>query len=319
MSSVVAARSLVARLRTTMHKMSYMPHHGIRQIGPASSSSNNTTITPIAYCCHDQFITRQRLFSSVSSKPNPSSSDSTNSTSTKPTTTSTSTSTTDASSSNSDTTTTPVDAETITKQVDALMSEAANRATRYVYLRTLPLSEQSVFSNYTTSDLKSIGDAIETRVRIVLSSQLTKTHHHNNDNSLQITPGSRTAVHVHTAALAVATWHVLHPGWIPDEQRVINMIRRAFGAPVLEEDGMTDEEKLTLNDGLTARLDYWVVRTALWFAFDKMMAVKRMTKNTMSDFGADFKMRVDDGVVGGLEQHILSVGKFFFPFPLVFC
>lgn len=314
-----ATRSIILRLRT-LHKMRYAPPPGVRQVHATGSSSNAMSPASIpSYYQHDYALwTHRRLLSSMSSKP------STTSTTTTTTSTVSTTEKNNNSSSSSDssrndtskncmddtTTTTPtIDTETITKQVDALMAERPNRATRYVYLRTLPLSEQAVFSTYNTTDLASIGEAIETRTRTILFSQLTKNHH--NQQLLHIVPGSRTAVHVHTAALAVATWHVLHPGWIPDEQRVINMIRRAFGAPVLAEDGMSDEEKATLNDGVTVRPDYWVVRTALWFAWDKMTAVRKMTANMMSDFGSDFVMRVDDVTVAGLEQHILSVGKFY--------
>lgn len=48
--------------------------------------------------------------------------------------------------------------KTLTKQVDYQMSEAANRAILRFYLRTLPLSQQSVFSKYTTHYLTSIGN-----------------------------------------------------------------------------------------------------------------------------------------------------------------
>lgn len=75
---------------------------------------------------------------------------------------------------------------------------------------------------------------------------------------------------------------------------------------------MTDEEKLPLNNVLSARQEYWVVSTALWLAFYKMIAIEQMKKNLMSDFEVHFQMRVDYVTVGGLQQRILSIDKYMY-------
>lgn len=176
------------------------------------------------------------------------------------------------------------------------MTNSSNRATRYVYLRTLPLRKQEVLSTYNMDELSG---QIEDSTKRVCERHLDKV------------TDDRSVVHLHTAALAIATHRTLLP-IIKSEERVLNMIRAAFGAPLEVESTMTDEDKLVLNDDLTMRPDFWVVRTALWFAFDKMDAVRRMIVNFVSDFGTSFDAKTEERVIAGLPQQILTVRKCFY-------
>lgn len=175
-----------------------------------------------------------------------------------------------------------------------IMELSANRATRYVYLRTLPLAREDSISR---DKIKDIAATIEARTTALC------------DKHAETASDDRAAVHLHTTALAIATYRVLSP-YVKDDIRVCNTIRAGFGAPLAEHPAMSDEEKLTLNDGQAARPDYWVIRAALWFAFDKLAAIRRMTANMISDFGPSFDTHAVDDDKAGLKRHVLYVSKF---------
>lgn len=117
----------------------------------------------------------------------------------------------------------------------------------------------------------------------------------------------RAAVHLHMAALAIATHRALVP-YIRSEVRVSNIIRAGFGAELLAEAGESEEETRGRKTAEKRRPDFWIVRTALWFSLDRMKAVRRMTANMMRDFGASFsKEAVDDRDEDGRQRHSLLV------------
>lgn len=94
----------------------------------------------------------------------------------------------------------------VSKQVDALIFEAANHATCYIYMRTLPTSEQHVSSHSSTADLASIGNAIETLKRAVLASQISKHTSTSDGPLIQTVIGSHTALDMHKTAVSVESW-----------------------------------------------------------------------------------------------------------------
>lgn len=176
-----------------------------------------------------------------------------------------------------------------------VMTLPSNRTTRFVYLRTLPLARQTEFSGRE----EEFGRQIEHAAKGVVSRHLSKI------------VDDRAAVHVHTAALAVATKKTLGP-FLGNKITLENMVRAGFGAPLIpDETTMSDEELLVLNDDQKVRPDYWVVRFALWLAFDKMAAIRRMTQNMVKDFGKAFTTSSISDEIVGMPRHTLLVRKLF--------
>lgn len=176
---------------------------------------------------------------------------------------------------------------------DGVMNASANRATRFIFLRTLPLKKHDTLA----PQVETLVASIESKTRTVCRAHL------------QHVLDDRAAVHLHTAALAIAAFRTL-AGFVRNDIKVENMIRAGFGAPLLVEPTMSEEDLLTLNDDQTLRPDFWIVRMALWFAFDKMAAVRKMTSNMVNDFGKSFETDAIDDVPGGLPRHVLRVSKF---------
>lgn len=175
----------------------------------------------------------------------------------------------------------------------SIMTLASNRATRFVYLRTLPLAQRNEFSGRE----EELGRQIESAAQGVVSRHLSKVI------------DDRAAVHVHTAALAVATKKVLGP-YLGNGITLNNMVRAGFGAPLVpDKTTMSDEQLLVLNEDQKVRPDFWVVRFALWIAFDKMAAVRRMTENMVKDFGQTFVTVSKSDEVVGMPRHTLIVRK----------
>lgn len=175
----------------------------------------------------------------------------------------------------------------------SVMTLPSNRATRFVYLRTLPLAKQIEFSGRETE----FGNQIEQAAEEVVSRHLPKII------------DDRAAVHVHTAALAIATKKTLGP-FLGNKITLENMVRAGFGAPLIpDETTMSDEDLLVLNDDQKVRPDYWVVRFALWIAFDKMAAIRRMAVNMINDFGKAFTTSTVSDEVVGMPRHTLFVRK----------
>lgn len=180
------------------------------------------------------------------------------------------------------------------------MQASANRAMRFVYLRTLPLAKNEILAPQS----QELADTIESETQKLCEKHLDKVI----DN--------RAEVHLHMTALAIATHRTLSP-YLRNETQVSNIIRAGFGAPLVKDVTHSDEDLLTLNDDQTLRPDYWVVKFALWFAFDKLGAVRKMTGNMVHDFGASFQTTAVDGELAGMPRHTLIVSKclsFFFFF-----
>jgi L-2-amino-thiazoline-4-carboxylic acid hydrolase len=158
-----------------------------------------------------------------------------------------------------------------------VLDMSANRAFRYVFTRTLPLRSQP----------ELVGDsAVACAVSEVEAGTLRVVEAH-----LHRAVDDRAAVHLHTAALAIATHRVLIAR-IRDSSRVMNMLRGAFGA------GADVEADAKLPG-------YWVGKAGLMFTFDRMAGVRRMTSNAMSDFGKAFVIaRTDDEAA---SEHRLTV------------
>lgn len=184
------------------------------------------------------------------------------------------------------------------------MEAPSNRATRYVYLRTLPLASEPALDG---ESLPALALRIEDAARAVC------------ERHLQRVRDDRAAVHVHTAALAVAT-HSVVGELVRNDRQLANMIRAGFGAPALPaalrgdaapSPGDESEADVLNQAEQRRRPDYWIVRAALWFAFDKFAAIRRMTRNMADDFGAAFETRIVDDEAGGLPRHTLFVCKSF--------
>lgn len=116
----------------------------------------------------------------------------------------------------------------------------------------------------------------------------------------------RAAVHLHMAALAIATHRVLQPH-IHNKVRLSNIIRAGFGAELLAGAEESEREIQRRKAAEKGRPDFWIVRAALWFSLDRMKAVRRMTANMMRDFGASFEKAVDDQERDGRQRHSLLV------------
>lgn len=178
---------------------------------------------------------------------------------------------------------------------DDIMNMASNRATRFVYLRTLPLVKQPELED----KVEAIANSIEERTQDLCAKYIGTV------------TDDRAAVHLHTAALAIATYRVLSPR-IKNEIRLSNIIRSGFGAvPVPHRNG-TDEESKATESGAKTRPDYWIVRAALWFSFDRMASVRRMTANMMRDFGSTFDTSTEDDQVDGQTRHNFFVSMLAF-------
>lgn len=171
------------------------------------------------------------------------------------------------------------------------MGQTANRATRFVFLRTLPLAKHDALA----PQAKALADSIESRTRELCAKHVAKA------------VDDRSAVHLHTTALAIATHETLAPHFDGDTQQLLNVIRAGFGAPLVPDSSMSEEDLLTLNDDQTLRPDFWVVRIALWFSFERLSAIRRMTSNMVADFGTSFETEAVDDVVAGLDRHTLVV------------
>lgn len=177
------------------------------------------------------------------------------------------------------------------KNADEIMTLAANKATRFVYLRTLPLKQQAEFDG----QIDSIVSNIETTTEA-----LCKKH-------AESVIDDRSAVHLHTTALAIATHRVLSPQ-IRNEVRLSNIIRAGFGASLVDETPSSGESKQS-ESAAKKRPDFWIVRAALWFSFDRMAAIRKMTANMVRDFGSQFETESRDYEDEFLQKHELVVSK----------
>lgn len=178
----------------------------------------------------------------------------------------------------------------------SIMDMASNKATRFVYLRTLPLVKQP--------ELNGDVDLVASRIEAVTETLCEK-------HSAKI-EDDRTAVHLHTAALAIATHRVLCSR-IKNENsriRISNIIRSGYGAALLPEPNATEDDAKQLMAKQKLRPDFWIVRAALWFSFDRMNAIRKMTTNMVRDFGSSFETKAVDGERDGRPQHTLFVSKF---------
>lgn len=182
-----------------------------------------------------------------------------------------------------------------TPPADDVMQNAANKAMRFVYMRTLPLVSQPELATIPASELVQDIERATARLCQKHADRIVDT---------------RAAVHLHTTALAIASYRVLAPH-IKNELRLMNMIRAAFGAELLPtggENGAEENAKLAQR-----RPGFWIVRAALWFSWDRMAAVRRMGVNMEKDFGASFAVRAQDGRNGaGQVQHSVVVKKCFY-------
>ncbi|CAN8062540.1 unnamed protein product [Agarophyton chilense] len=170
------------------------------------------------------------------------------------------------------------------------MNMASNRATRFVYFRTLPLVKQPELEQ----DVKQLVDQIEDTTRRVC------------EKHVGTVTDDRAAVHLHTTALAIATHRVLGPR-IKNEMRLSNIIRCGFGAETLMESSSAAEHQKQVEMQARTKPDFWIARAALWFSMDRMAAVRRMTDNMIRDFGATFETSKQDDVVDGQQHHSLFV------------
>jgi L-2-amino-thiazoline-4-carboxylic acid hydrolase len=160
-----------------------------------------------------------------------------------------------------------------------VMVMSSNRAMRYVFTRTLPLKSQPEFIGES-----SVTDAvaeIESGVERLVEKHICRV------------VDDRAAVHLHMAALAVASHRTLFAR-IRDESRVMDMLRRGFGA--------------SADAGVDAKLPgHWIGKAALMFSPNRMAAIRKMTRNTESDFGAAFDVvRSDVGTGGDMKEGIES-------------
>lgn len=172
------------------------------------------------------------------------------------------------------------------------MQLASNRATRYVYLRTLPLRQQVELDGQVEDIAAQIEDSTK---------RMCEKH-------IPTLLDDRAAVHLHTAALAIATHRVLTPR-IRNELRLSNIIRAGFGVVPVPNPSVSQNEKETQNLSQKARPDFWIVRAALWFSFDRMAAIRRMTSNMLRDFGSTFSSESLDDFVDGKPRHTVLVSK----------
>lgn len=151
-----------------------------------------------------------------------------------------------------------------------IMAMSANRATRYVYLRTLPLASEAALS----SNKAAVAKEIEAEAERIVGS-----------HAGMASADERASVHVHTAALAIATHRVLSP-LLRSESRTEELIRTAFGASPANETDDSSARRLPA---------YWITRAALWFSPNRLAAVRRMAVNTSRDFGGSFDTEITDG------------------------
>lgn len=177
------------------------------------------------------------------------------------------------------------------RNADEIMNMTANKATRFVYLRTLPLLKQPELEG----QVDEIADKIVKQTQTICQKNITTI------------VDDRAAVHLHTAALAVATHRVISPQ-IRNEIRLNNMIRAGFGAQLLVDPSVSEQKQDT---SANKRPDFWIVRAALWFSFNRMAAIRKMTTNMARDFGAAFITEPKDDNGDGKSRHTLSVSKFF--------
>lgn len=157
------------------------------------------------------------------------------------------------------------------------MAVSANKAFRYIFTRTLPLRSQPELSGESAVEC-SVTDIETAAARIV------GDHAHR-------AVDDRAAVHLHAAALAVATHRALYPR-LRDEARVVEMLRGAFGAGR----DVNADSKLP---------GHWVGKAALMFSPDRMAAVRKMTENAARDFGSTFTTKQVDEDDG--RRHRLTV------------
>lgn len=176
------------------------------------------------------------------------------------------------------------------------MAISSNKATRFVYLRTLPLKKLPELAD----DVDSIAEQID-----AATLSLCEKH-------LSTVVDDRAAVHLHTAALAIATHRVVSPR-IKNDIRLTNLIRAGFGAALLPDPTDTDDAASNHAAAEQLRPDFWIVRAALWFSWDRMSAVRKMTANMARDFGASFQTESRDAAPEGRKEHTFIVSTFMPP------
>lgn len=155
---------------------------------------------------------------------------------------------------------------------------SANKAFRYIFLRTLPLRNQPECDNESGVD-SVVSDIEHSALRVI------KTHAHR-------VVDDRAATHLHAAALAIATHRVLQPR-LRDESRVMAMLRGAFGAG----ESVEADAKLP---------GFWFGKAALLFSPNKMAACQKMTANAAKDFGDTFAVEREDEEDGKIHRMTVS-------------
>ncbi|CDF37528.1 unnamed protein product [Chondrus crispus] len=186
----------------------------------------------------------------------------------------------------------PRDGAPPARKAGEIMGMAANKATRFVYLRTLPLVKQP--------ELEGQVDEVAGRIED-MTARLCEKH----GGALV---DERSAVHLHTAALAIATHRVLEPR-IRDEWRLGNVIRAGYGAKLVPARDATEADRKAVRVTERLRPDFWVVRAALWMSFNRMKAIRKMTSNMARDFGQSFETTSTDRHGDEGETHSLLVSK----------
>lgn len=175
------------------------------------------------------------------------------------------------------------------KRAAEIMQMSSNRAMRFVYLRTLPLAKHPELS----ADVEGLAREIEQAAQRLCAK-------HSNRVS-----DRRAAVHLHMGALAIATHRVLSSR-IRNETVVTNLIRAGFGAELLPTTGDTSKSNVADAKPASRLPDYWIVRFALWFSFDRMSAIKSMVRNMVKDFGPTFHTEATDESDGNVHRLIVS-------------
>lgn len=175
----------------------------------------------------------------------------------------------------------------------SVMAMSANKATRFVYLRTLPLVKQPELAD----EVDDIAKRIEACTKMLCEKHIDSV------------VDDRAAVHLHTASLAIATHRVLS-AQIANEIRLTNIIRAGFGAALVPQTVGNDETIARQKASEKLRPDYWIIRAALWFSLDKMKSVRKMTANMVRDFGASFETSSRDTDTESQTEHKLIVSTY---------
>eukprot|EP00172_Hildenbrandia_rubra_P000797 Plantae.Rhodophyta-Hildenbrandia_rubra.ctg14512.p1 GENE.Plantae.Rhodophyta-Hildenbrandia_rubra.ctg14512~~Plantae.Rhodophyta-Hildenbrandia_rubra.ctg14512.p1 ORF type:complete len:263 (-),score=47.10 Plantae.Rhodophyta-Hildenbrandia_rubra.ctg14512:1103-1891(-) len=180
-----------------------------------------------------------------------------------------------------------------------IFNNKINRATRYVYLRTLPLKSEPDLA----VDTEQIAKDIEYQAERICKKHSWRCVKEEAENEYQV--GSRAQTHLHMSALALGSYRVLMGRLRGDEKKTMSLIYTGFGTA-------KDAENVK---GLPA---YWMTKTVMMLSrFGRggaLGAVERMSNNVKEDFGeVGFEVERDSGKgVRGGWWHQLKVNKCFY-------